>query len=152
VRAKTLVSRSTSPDRDSHKVFSVHHTLADLQSGRSVRICTNWSCRPQLRPGKPRSGCRKFAEFESTINQERVKSRLKRARAKGTTPRRQPTGSEPEPTVRELATIGMGNRNIADPGDCGEVRQVHSCDAQIAGRPAPDGGSRPVLSNDALIE
>jgi len=114
VRAKTLVSRSTSPDRDSHKVFPVHHTLADLQARKIDPYLHQQALYTSTPSGKALFGMRGVRRVRAiTIRQERVKSGLKRARAKGKTLGRPRTGSEAEASVRELAANGMGNRKIA---------------------------------------
>ncbi len=54
-----------------------------------------------------------FAEFERSMIQERVRSGLARARAKGKTLGRPRTNPEIEAKVRELAAGGMGKGRIA---------------------------------------
>jgi DNA invertase Pin-like site-specific DNA recombinase len=54
-----------------------------------------------------------FAEFERSIIQERVKSGLARARAKGRTLGRPKAGAVIEERIRELAARGMGKVKIA---------------------------------------
>ena len=57
--------------------------------------------------------CGVFAEFERSMIQERVRSGLARARAKGKTLGRPRTDAKVEAKIRKLAAGGMGKRKIA---------------------------------------
>lgn len=56
--------------------------------------------------------CGVFAEFERAMIQERVKSGLSRARAKGTRLGRKPHGEEVESEIKKLRADGMGKVKI----------------------------------------
>ena len=56
--------------------------------------------------------CGVFAEFERAMIQERVKSGLSRARAKGKRLGRKPHGKEVEAEIKKLRAVGMGKVKI----------------------------------------
>jgi len=60
-----------------------------------------------------------FAEFERAMIQERVRSGMARAKAKGRRLGRKPVGADVEARIRELRAAGMGILSIAREVGCG---------------------------------